>query len=393
MVPFCLDDFIEEENPVRFIREFVNHLDLKALGFQRIRTFGTDRKPYSPRLFLKLYLYGHLNRIRSSRMLERECRRNIELMWLLERLCPDHNTIAIFRAVNRKALVKVFKLFVRLCVELGLCSGNRVCVDGTTIKAINGMDAATSMELSQKKLEYAQRELEQVERYLSGMDAQDQSDQGSLNRPFALDIDFRQLPYPEELKRRIAFHEACIQQMEKLGETQLTFTDSDARMMPSKRGGLKVCYHIQTAADPESHMITGFQVTNHANDMNLMHDTAQETRENLGVQTLRVTADKGYESNTDIEKCVLDGMMPDVGFRYDHEERVLNLPYIPETITDEKRASGKPEDIRACLHAGVLPDCYRQTNLRVELQRQTVESCFIRHEDGTVTCPMGKPML
>lgn len=393
MIPFCLDDFIGEENPVRFIREFVDHLDLKALEFQRIRTAATGRKPYSPCLFLKLYLYGHLNRIRSSRMLERECRRNIELMWLLERLCPDHNTIAIFRAVNRKALVKVFKLFVRLCVELNLCSSGRVCVDGTTIKAVNGMDAATSMELSQKKLEYARRELEQVQRYLSGMDAQDQNDQSSLNRPFALDIDPRHLPDPEELKRRIAFHEACIEQMELQGEKQLTFTDPDARMMPSKRGGLKACYNIQTAADPEGHILTGFQVTNHANDANLLHDAAQEARENLGVETLLVTADKGYESSADIQKCVLDGIMPDVGFRYDREERVLNLPYIPETITEEKRASKKPEDIRACLHAGVLPDCYADTNLRVELQRQTVESCFIRHEDGTVTCPMGKSML
>jgi len=146
MVPFCLDDFIGEENPVRFIRHFVGHLDLKTLAFQRIRTAATGRKPYSPRLFLKLHLYGHLNRVHSSRMLERECRRNIDLMWLLERLCPDHNTIAIFRAVNRKAPMKVFKLFVRLCVELNLCSSGRVCVDGTTIKAVNGMDAAHGAE-------------------------------------------------------------------------------------------------------------------------------------------------------------------------------------------------------------------------------------------------------
>jgi len=191
------------------------------------------------------------------------------------------------------------------------------------------------------------------------MDAQDQSDQGSLSRPFALDIDLQHLPDPEELKRRIAFHEACIEQMELRGEKQLTFTDSDAWMMPSKRGGLKACYNIQSAADPESHILTDFQVTNHANDMNLMHDATQEARENLGVETLLVTADKGYESSADIERCALDGIMPDVGFCYDREERVLNLPYIPETITDEKRASGTLEDIRACLHAGVLPNCYR----------------------------------
>ena len=392
-LPSCLDDLVEQENPVRFIAAFVDSLDLRALGFKRALPAVTGRPPYSPRCLLKLYVYGHLNRIRSSRMLERECRRNVELWWLLDKLCPDHNTIAIFRALNLKALLKVFRLFVRLCAELGLCGKDRVCVDGTTIKAVNGMDAATSMELSQKKLEYAKKQLELVERYLSGMDEQDQIDQGRLNQPFALDIDPAHLPDPEELKKHIAFHEQCIREMEEKQETQLTFTDPDARMMPSKRGGLKVCYNVQTATDPQSHMITGFLVTDHSNDMGLIHDTAVEAKQNMGVQAICATADKGYESRADIEACVLDGVMPDVGFRYDREERVLNLDYIPADITDEMRASERAEDIQACLHAGVLPECYANTNLRVELQQQTVESCFIRHADGSVTCPMGKPLV
>ena len=140
-------------------------------------------------------------------------------------------------------------------------------------------------------------------------------------------------------------------------------------------------------------MITGFEVTNHSNDMNLMHDTANETRQNLGVETLELTADKGYESASDIKDCLLDGFMPDVGFRYDREERVFSLGYQEQEITDAQKASQRTEDIQACLHAGILPDCYQNTNLRVELQRQSVESCFIRHEDGTVTCPMGKELF
>ena len=392
-LPPCLEDVIAQENPVRFIAAFVDSLNLRELGFTRTIPAQTGRPPYSPRTMLKLYVYGHMNRIRSSRMLERECGRNIELWWLLENLRPDHNTIAIFRAMNRKAVLKVFRLFVRLCAELGLCGKERVCVDGTTVKAVNGMDAATSMELSQKKLEYAKKQLALVEKYLSGMDESDKLDQGRLNQPFALDIDPAHLPDPEGLKQRIAFHEQCIREMEERHETQLTFTDPDARMMPSKRGGLKVCYNVQTATDPQSHMITGFVVSNHSNDMNLLHDTVNEARENLGAQAICATADKGYESRLDIEKCVLDGVMPDVGFRYDREERVLNLDYIPREITDEMKASERPEDIRACLHAGVLPGCYADTNLRVELQRQTVESCFIRHGDGSVTCPMGKLLV
>ena len=392
-IPFCTDDEIEQENPVRFIGAFVDELKIEELGFVRVQPAETGRPPYSPRTLLKLYLYGHMNRIRSSRMLERECRRNIELWWLLEKLCPDHNTIALFRAKNRKALLKVFKLFVRICAELKLCGTKRACIDGTTIKAVNGMDTATSLELSRKKLEYTRKQLALVEKYLSGLDENDKIEQGSLNQPFALDIDPNNLPEPQTLRDRIAFHEENIRKMEEMGETQLTFTDPDARMMPSKRGGLKVCYNVQTATDPESHMITGFEVTNHSNDMNLMHETANEARRNLGVETLELTADKGYESASDIEKCLLDGFMPEVGFRYDREERVFSLDYQEQEITDEQKASPRVEDIQTCLHAGVLPDCYQNTNLRVELQRQSAESCFIRHEDGRVTCPMGKELF
>ncbi len=389
-LPACLDDVIEKENPIRFIAVFVDSLDLKELGFTRAVPACTGRPPYSPRTLIKLYLYGHLNRIRSSRMLERECRRNVELWWLLCKLCPNHNTIALFRAMNRKALLKVFKLFVRMCVEMGLCGKKRVCVDGTTIKAVNGMDAATSMELSRKKLDYARRELEIVEQYLKGLDEHDKVDQGSLSKPFALDIDPNNLPNPEELRRRIDFHERCIAEMEEKNETQLTFTDPEARMMPSKRGGLKVCYNVQTGTDPKSHMITGLLVTNHANDTGLLHEATEEAKKNLGVEAIYATADKGYESSEDIEKCLMDGTMPGVGFRYDREERVFNLDYIPQEITEEIKSSCKAEDIQACLHAGVMPDCYAGTNFRIELQHLGVESCFIRHADGTVTCPMGK---
>ena len=131
-LPPCLEDVVAQENPVRFIAAFVDSLNLRELGFARTIPAQTGRPPYSPRTLLKLYLYGHMNRIRSFRMLERECGRNIELWWLLDKLRPDHNTIAIFRAMNRKAVLKVFRLFVRLWAELGLCGKDRACVDGTT---------------------------------------------------------------------------------------------------------------------------------------------------------------------------------------------------------------------------------------------------------------------
>ena len=151
-------------------------------------------------------------------------------------------------------------------------------------------------------------------------------------------------------------------------------------------------YNIQTATDTKNHLIVAFDVT-HETDLGQLCRAAEKVKEALGQEVVAVIADKGYESGPDIEKCILSGITPDVGFKYDREERVFNLEYIPQEITEEQRASRAPEDIRACLHAGVLPRCYENMNLSVELQRDGVESCFIRHEDGTVTCPMGKELF
>mgnify|MGYP000849033290 CR=1 FL=1 len=391
-LPECLDEIISPENPIRFIRLFVMQLDLVRMGFVRSKPKGTGRPGYDPAVLLMLYIYGHLNRIRSSRMLERECARNLELWWLLNRLRPDHNTIADFRKDNRKALKGLLKEFVRLCVEMGLTKGSRICVDGTPIQAVNGLKQSTSIELSEKKLQYAREQLRLVEEYLKDLDEADKIDQGRLDRAFALDIDPKRLPDPEDIKARIKKHEAAIREMRETGETQLLFTDPDARVMPTKDGGKRACYNIQAAADADSHMIVGFDVTNDRNDMNKLCSTAKIAMEITGNSSVEVIADKGYSSSKDVEDCLLNGIAPQVGMVYDREERVVNLEYHPQEITEEKRASQNPEDIRDCLHAGVLPKCYENTDISVELQYESVTSCFIRHEDGTVTCPMGKVM-
>lgn len=173
----------------------------------------------------------------------------------------------------------------------------------------------------------------------------------------------------------------------------LCFSNPDARMMPAKRGGMKVCCNVQTATAPGSHIITGFMVTNHSNDMNQMHDTAKQARQNLGVEPLANTADKDCESAKDIEKCLLNGFMPDEGFRHDRAERIASPDYRSGGISGVQKTFQRVEDIRACLHTGILLDCCQNTNLRVELQFQSVESRFIRHADGTVTCPHGEAVL
>lgn len=392
MFPETLDELLAEENETRFISVFVNQVNLLALGFKAVQPENIGRPSYHPRDMLKLYLYGHLNHIRSSRRLEKECTRNIELIWLLGKLAPDHNTISDFRKNNRKALLQVFKLFVGICVEMELVKGQSICVDGTPIKAVNGMKRATNMELSQKKLEYAKKQLELVELYLKEMDEADKLDQGRLNQAFALDIDPKHLPDPATLQARIAKHQGEIEQMQATGESQILYTDPEARVMPAKQHGKKACYNIQTATDADAHMIVGFEVTNAPNDMNKLLSTSKIAKENLGKESLNAIADKGYDSAEDSKNCIMNGILPDVGFIRDREERVLTLDYEEQEITEEQRASETPEAIQACLHAGVMPMCYENTNLSIEVQEQNAVSCFIRHEDGKVTCPMGKEL-
>ena len=391
--PPSIDDMIEPENPVRFIQAFVDQLHLSKLDFQKATPADTGAASYHPQALLKLYLYGYLNRIRSSRRLEKECIRNLEAIWLLEKLKPDHNTIARFRKDNRKALVNVYQIFVRMCVEMRLVKGQSVCIDGTPIKADNGLKQATNMELSKKKLEYAKKQLALVEQYLADLDAGDQIDQGKLNQAFAIDIDPNHLPNIQDIKDRIAKHEQDIATMEKTGQKQILHTDPDARVMPAKSNGLKACYNIQTATDTESHMVVGFDTTNDPNDMNKLLSTAEIAKENIQTESLGVIADKGYESAHDIEACLMNGVVPDVGFTRDREQRVFAVEYQEKDISEEQRCSTKPEDIQACLHAGVLPKCYEDTNISIEVQHQNAVSCFIRHEDGRVTCPMGKELF
>ena len=366
-LPECLDEVISPENPIRFIRIFVMQLDLVRMGFVRSKPLGTGRPGYDPAVLLMLYIYGHLNRVRSSRMLEKECRRNIELWWLLDRLAPDHNTIADFRKDNKKALKGLLKVFVRLCVEIGLVKGGRICIDGTPVKAVNGLKQSTSVELSEKKLQYAKDQLALVEVYLNDLDEADRIDQGRLDKAFALDIDPKHLPDPNDIKARIKKHEDAIREMKEAGETQLLFTDPEARVMLTKDGGKRACYNIQAATDAESHMILGFNVTNDRNDMNKLCKTAGIALENTGNTSVEAVADKGYSSSKDVEECLLNGIAPQVGMICDREERVVNLEYRPQEITEEKRASQNPEDIRDCLHAGILPKCYENTDISIEL--------------------------
>ena len=389
---WSIEDEVPQDSPARFIEVFVDSLDLETMGFEHTVPAPTGRPPYNPYDLVKLYVWGYLNRVRSSRRLMRECRRNIELWFLLNRLRPDFRTIADFRKAHRKLLKKIFLIFVRACKEMKLMDAETLCLDGTTVRAVNGRKQSTSAELSRKKLEYARAQLEAVEKYLDSMDENDLCE-GRIDHPFSLDLDKDHLPSVETLRERIAFHEKCLKELEKSGRNSLTFTDPESAMMPAKEGGIKACYNVQTAVDAKSHMVADFHVTNNSSDRGQLYDSIEMCRRDLGLDAVNAIADKGYESAADIRDCLMNGIIPDVGFIQDREERVFPLDYAEQDITPEIKASTKPEDIQACLHAGVLPDCYEGTNIRIEVQSLSNISCFIRHEDGRVTCPMGRELL
>ncbi|MCR4707131.1 MAG: transposase [Clostridiales bacterium] len=388
---WSIEEEVSENSPARFIEVFADSLNVAELGFTRREPAYTGRPAYAPRDLIKLYMYGYLNGIRSSRKLERECGRNVELFYLLNRLRPDHNTIADFRKENRKALKKVFLVFVRACKDMKLMDAGTLCLDGTTIRAVNGKKKAISAEIARKKLEYAKAQLEAVERYLQTLDENDLHEK-RLNKPMALDVNKNHLPDPEKLKERIAFHEQCLKELAQIDRGALLFTDPEAGMMPAKEGGIKACYNVQTAVDAGSHMIVDFDVTNNSNDRGMLNQTIEKCKQEIGLDSVRVIADKGYESLADIEECLKHGSAADVGFIQDREERVISMEYEPAEITAKEEQSTKPEDIQRCLHAGILPKCLTGGNIRIEVQELSSVSCFIRHEDGTVTCPMGRQL-
>ena len=235
---WSVEDEVAQDSPARFIEVFVESLELDRLGFRHAVPAGTGRPAYHPGDLLKLYLYGYMNKIRSSRNLMRECGRNVELWFLLNRLQPDFRTIADFRMTHRKLLRKIFVVFARSCREMKIMNGETLCLDGTTIRASNGRKQSTSAELSRKKLEYARAQLEAVERFLDGMDENDLHEE-RIDHPFALDLDKDHLPDPQTLRERIAFHEKCIEELEKSGRSAMTFTDPECAMMPAKEGESK----------------------------------------------------------------------------------------------------------------------------------------------------------
>ena len=301
LLPEAVDDYVAADNPVRFIEAFVDGLDLAALGFIGTVPKATGRPGYAPADLLKLYIYGYLNRVRSSRRLEAETHRNIEVIWLLRHLKPDFKTIADFRRINHKAFRPVFRQFVLLCKQLDLFGRALLAVDGTRIKAVNNKDRNFTRASLAEFIRLADKKLDDYLQRLDHADAAETSTSGSRVENLAEKI--------AAVRGRRERCQEMLAELDRTGESQISLTDPDSRAMAAHTR-VAVGYNAQIAVDTKHKLIVEQQVTNQVLDMGLLTETAEPAKEILGVETIDVVADKGYFKIEDIEACEKAGMAP-----------------------------------------------------------------------------------
>ena len=352
LLPEAVDDYVGADNPVRFIDAFVDELDLAALGFARVVPEATGRPGYAPADLLKLYIYGYLNRVRSSRRLEAETHRNIEVIWLLRHLKPDFKTIADFRRDNHAAFRSVFREFVLLCRQLDLFGRELLAVDGTRIKAVNNKDRNFTRASLRQYINDADKRLADYLRRLDTADAAEGgTGGGSRENNLAEKI--------EAIRGKRDRLRGLLTELEQSGESQISLTDPDSRAMAAHTR-VAVGYNAQLAVDAKHKLIVEQEVTNKVVDMGLLQQTAEPARAILGVERIDVVADRGYFRAEDIEACDKAGLTPHVPkpqrgpsvrkgffhkdeFHYDPDRDVFTCP---GGQTLEPRYYGKSRDLQ-----------------------------------------------
>lgn len=317
LLPECLDDYITDINPVRVVDVFVDELNLGQLGFDGVNPAMTGRPSYHPSVLLKIYIYGYLNRIQSSRRLEREAQRNIELMWLTNRLAPDFKTIANFRLDNGKAIRQVCKQFIELCRRMHLFTEAVVAVDGSKFKAVNSRDKC----FTQAKIKFRLKQVEaHINQYLKDLD---QTDQHESHQPTIKTV--RLTERLAELKEQMQALQTIETQSQTTPDKQVVLTDPDARFMAtSKSGSGMVAYNVQTAVDTQHHLIVAHEVTNQSTDRGQLTNMSVQAQQAMGVNQITAYADKGYFNSEEI----LTSTQSDV------------IPLVPKPRTSINRAAG-----------------------------------------------------
>lgn len=292
----CMEESIGEDNAVRLIDAFVNKLDLGELKFI-VKTIKQEGRPsFEAKVFLKLYFYGYLNGLRSGRQLERECKRNIELQWLLCKLIPNYHSITDFRKVNDKALRNTFKLFVLFLKDMNLVSGETVAIDGTKFRAHNSKKNNYSPSKLDRHLKYIE---EKTDAYLKILDSNDKLENGEQVKNVKAKI--------ERLKANKIKYELLKTSLEKSGDTQISITDEDARALLVQGQVVEVSYNQQAAVDGKHKLVVATHTIN-KNDRNALHNIAKEAKENMHVESLTAISDKGFFNGRELNKCKDDAI-------------------------------------------------------------------------------------
>ncbi len=422
LMPDSLDDYVTEDNPVRVVEVFIDELDLAALGFDGVQPAATGRPAYHPSTMLKIYLYGYLNRLQSSRRLEREAQRNIELMWLTGRLAPDFKTIANFRRDNGPAIRAACAQFVVLCRQLSLFTRAVVAIDGSKFKAVNNRDRNFTVAKVAKRLEQVDAS---IVRYLAALDRADR-DEGDVAEAKTTRIKDK----IAGLRRQMQALREMQKTVEAAPDQQVSLTDPDARSMAtSGRGTGVVGYNVQTAVDAEHHLIVAHEVINQGHDRSQLAPMALKAKEATGCEEITALADRGYFSGDQVLSCEGTGVVSIVpktetssgtkrgfftrqNFTYDAEHDHYTCPAGAQ-LTKAKRRADHAEDfdfyrhLSACFTCPLRPQC-TPTKLRrikrweheavldsmqdrldhmpdaMKIRRQTVE-----HPFGTLKAWMG----
>jgi transposase len=303
LLPECLDDFVGEDNPVRVVDAFIEELDLALLGFAGVVPEATGRPSYHPATLLKIYLYGYLNQVQSSRRLEREAQRNIELMWLVGRLAPDFKTIADFRKDNGAAIRAVCGQFVELCRRLKLFTHAVVAIDGSKFKAVNNRDKNYTVAKVTGRMEQVNAS---IARYLRALDRADREESDVAEAKSV------------RLKEKIAGLRRQMQSLKEMEQTvqdardqQVSLTDPDARSMAtSGKGTATVGYNVQIAVDAEHHLIVAHEVTNQGYDRHQLAPMAFKAQQATGCEQITAVADRGYFNGDQVLACENTGVLP-----------------------------------------------------------------------------------
>src|SRR5271170_1812610 len=374
LFPECLEDWIDENNPVQVIDVFVDELDLAVLGFGGVAPEATGRPSYHPSVLLKLYIYGYLNRVQSSRRLEHEAGRNVEVMWLTGRLVPDHKTIADFRKDNGTAIGKVCARFVALCRTMGLLTQASVAIDGSKFKAVNNRDR----NFTRAKMERRMAQIEEsVARYLQQLDTADRQEPSEALKTKTSALKEK----IEKLKAQMRQLAALEVDMLATPDQQISLTDPDARSMAtSGRGSGVVGYNVQVAVDTEHHLIVTHEVTNEGSDRSQLSAVAKATKATLGVEQLDAVADRGYFNGEEILAC---------------EEAGITVT-LPKPMTSNSKAQGRfgkqdfhyvaEEDVYICPAGERLAYHYTNEENGLVLRRywtNVCQRCAIKHDCTT----------